>query len=100
MSMEELVEELIDHVDENLEASDEVRIPTQWQEQETHKVITVRAEEEEEVMVDLGPIDFGEGRLREEVETMENTGIGTREEVEDDGDTAVIMEENEAMNIL
>ena len=65
MSMEELVENLVDDVDENLEASDEVVIPTSWQEQETHRTIEVRAEEEEETMVDLGPIGLSEGRISE-----------------------------------
>ena len=63
--MEELVENLVDDVDENLEASDEVEIPTNWQEQETHRTIEVRAEEEEETIVDLGPIDLSEGQISE-----------------------------------
>ena len=59
--MEELVKNLVDDIDENLEASDEVEMPTHWWEQETHRTIEVRAEEEEETMVDLGPIDLSEG---------------------------------------
>ena len=51
MSMEELVENLVDDIDENLEASGEVVIPTNWQEQETHKTIEVRAEEEEDILL-------------------------------------------------
>ena len=65
MSMEELVQNLVDDIDENLEASGEVVIPTNWQEQETDKTIQVRAEEEEDTMVDLGPINLSEGRIRE-----------------------------------
>ena len=65
MSMEELVQNLVDDTDENLEASGEVVIPTNWQEQETHRTIEVRAEEENETMVDLGPIDLSEGQISE-----------------------------------
>ena len=54
-----------DDIDENLEASGEVVIPTNWQEQETDKTIQVRAEEEEDTMVNLGPINLSEGRIRE-----------------------------------
>ena len=61
MSMEELVKNLVDDIDENLEASGEVVIPTNLQEQEKHKTIEVRTEEEEDTLVDLGPINLSEG---------------------------------------
>ena len=72
----------MDDVDENLKASGEVEIPTNWQEQETHRTIEVRAEEEEETMVDLGPIDLSEGRISE---GMENGTSQIGEDVMENG---------------
>ena len=62
---EELVKNLIDMVDEHLEATGEVNIPTNWTEQETYSTIKVTFPEEEEAMVDLGPIDrlVGQNRI-------------------------------------
>ena len=61
---EGLIIKLVDTVDENLEATGEVNIPTKWTEQSTYSPIKVAFPEEEEAMVDLGSIDMPVGQNR------------------------------------
>ena len=57
---EELINPLVDVVDENLESTGEVEIPTNRTEQQSCIKVGIGAEEAE--MVDLGPINWGGGR--------------------------------------
>jgi dUTPase len=58
ITTEQLVQHLVDTVDENLEATGEVNIPTKWQEQTSYYPIKISFPHEEADMVDLGPIDM------------------------------------------
>ena len=81
---EELINHLVDVVDENLESTGEVEIPTNWTEQQSYIKVSIGTEEAE--MVDLGPINWGGGRDKgkekeiEDIETREFEKLQVTEE--------------------
>ena len=79
---EELINHLVDVVDENLESTGEVEIPTNWTEQQSYIKVSIGKEEEE--MVDLGPINWGGGRDKDkEKEDIENQEVGKLQVIEE-----------------
>ena len=79
---EELINHLVDVVDENLESTGEVEIPTNWTEQQSYIKVSIGKEEEE--MVDLGPINWGGGRDKDkDKENIENQEVGKLQVIEE-----------------